>query len=50
MQAFNGLDLNMGSLYRLSNARTRSISPENWSGEPGRGGMASEGTGAEGGA
>ncbi len=47
MGAFNGLDLNMGNLYRLSNARTRSISPENRSGEAGRGGMASEGTGAE---
>ena len=47
MGEYNGLDLNMGNLYRLSNARTRSISPENWSGEAGRGGMASEGTGAE---
>ena len=30
----------------LSEARTRSISPENFSGEPGQGGMATEGTGA----
>mgnify|MGYP000258403566 FL=1 len=25
-QNFNGLDMNMGNLYRLSNAKTRSIS------------------------
>ena len=25
---FNGLDMNMGNLSRLSNAQTRSISPE----------------------
>ena len=24
-QNFNGLDMNMGNLYRLSNAKTRSI-------------------------
>ena len=29
----------MASLYRASNARTRSISPENPTGEPGKGGM-----------
>ena len=32
-QNFNGLDMNMGNLYRLSNAKTRSISPENFTGE-----------------
>ncbi|MGV8093186.1 MAG: glycoside hydrolase family 172 protein [Mangrovibacterium sp.] len=37
---FNGLDMNMGNLYRLSNAKTRSISPENFTGEKGKGGMA----------
>ncbi len=37
---FNGLDMNMGNLYRLSNAQTRSISPENFTGEKGKGGMA----------
>lgn len=37
---FNGLDMNMGNLYRMSNAQTRSISPENFSGEKGKGGMA----------
>lgn len=38
--SFNGLDMNMGNLYKLSNAKTRSISPENFTGEPGKGGMA----------
>ncbi len=37
---FNGLENNMGSIYRLSNAQTRSISPENFTGEKGKGGMA----------
>jgi hypothetical protein len=46
MTAFNGLDLNLGNLYRLSQAKTRSISPENYTGEKGQGGMATEGTGA----
>lgn len=36
---FNGLEMNMGNLSRLSNAKTRSISPENLTGEPGKGGM-----------
>jgi hypothetical protein len=43
---FNGLGLNMGNLWRLSQAQTRSISPENFTGEKGKGGMATEGTGA----
>ncbi len=38
---FNGLEMNMGNLYRLSDAKTRSISPENITGEKGKGGMAS---------
>jgi hypothetical protein len=37
---FNGLNMNMGNLYRLSDAKTRSISPENRTGEPGKGGRA----------
>lgn len=37
---FNGLDMNMGNLHRLSDAETRSISPENFTGEKGKGGMA----------
>lgn len=39
-QTWNGLDVNMNNLYRLSNAKTRSISPENFTGEKGKGGMA----------
>ncbi|MEO6916284.1 MAG: glycoside hydrolase family 172 protein [Chitinophagaceae bacterium] len=35
---FNGLDMNLGNLYRLSPAKSRSISPENLTGEPGKGG------------
>src|SRR5215213_1729940 len=37
---FNGLDMNMGNLSRLSDAKTRSISPENFTGAKGSGGMA----------
>jgi hypothetical protein len=43
--AFNGLHMDLGNLSRLSNAKTRSISPENLTGEKGKGGMATEGTG-----
>jgi len=45
--SYNGLYPNMGNLPRLSHAKTRSISPENLTGEKGKGGMATEGTGAE---
>jgi hypothetical protein len=44
-QPFNGLNMNMGNLSRLSKAKTRSISPENFTGEKGKGGMAITGTG-----
>ncbi len=44
--AFDGLGMNMGNLCRLSAAKTRSISPENFTGEKGAAGMATEGTGA----
>jgi hypothetical protein len=37
---FRGLEVNLSNLYRLSGARSRSISPENFTGEKGRGGMA----------
>ncbi len=37
---FNGLDVNMSNLYRMSDAKTRSISPENFTGEKGKAGMA----------
>jgi hypothetical protein len=40
---FNGLGMHLGNLSRLSAARTRSISPENFTGEKGKGGMATEG-------
>ena len=46
MKEFNGLGMTMGNLATLSKAQTRSISPENFSGAPGQGGMALEGTGA----
>ena len=43
---YNGLDNSMGNLYRLSNAKSRSISPENYTGEKGKGGMADPKDGA----
>ena len=46
MGEFNWLGLGLGALSRLSAAQTRSISAENPTGEPGQGGMATEGTGA----
>lgn len=45
MATFNGLGMNLGNLSRISTAQTRSISPENFTGEKGKGGMATEGTG-----
>ena len=45
-QKFNGIETNLGNLFRLSDAKSRSISPENFSGEKGKGGMATEGTGS----
>jgi hypothetical protein len=44
--AFNGLGMNMGNLSRLSQAKSRSISPENFSGARAGGGRATEGTGS----
>ena len=43
---FNGLGVGLHNLFRLSDAESRSISPENFSGARGQGGMATEGTGA----
>jgi hypothetical protein len=43
---FNGLGMGLGNISRLSRAKTRSISPESFTGEKGRSGMATEGTGA----
>ena len=45
-QKFNGIESGMSNLYRLSDAKSRSISPENFTGEKGKGGMATEGTGS----
>ena len=45
-QKFNGIDANMGNIFRLSDAKSRSISPENFNGEKGKGGMATTGTGS----
>jgi hypothetical protein len=42
-QKFDGLGVGLDNLYRLSNAKTRSISAENFTGEKGKGGMAKEG-------
>jgi hypothetical protein len=42
---FNGLDQNLGSLYRMADAESRSLSPENFTGEKGKAGMATNGTG-----
>jgi len=42
---FNGLGTDLGNLPRLSHAQSRSISPENFTGEKGKAGMATEGTG-----
>ncbi|HPB32477.1 MAG TPA: DUF2961 domain-containing protein [Candidatus Sumerlaeota bacterium] len=46
MAQFNGLGLSMGILPWLSHARTRSISAENFKGEKGKGGMATDGPAA----
>ncbi|HWD91966.1 MAG TPA: glycoside hydrolase family 172 protein [Verrucomicrobiae bacterium] len=40
---FDGLNLNLGNLYRVSDAQTRSISPENFTGEKGKAGMSTDG-------
>lgn len=39
-EEFNGIDTNLGNLHELSGAKSRSISPENFTGEKGKGGMA----------
>jgi hypothetical protein len=41
---FNGLGMSLGNLSRLSPAKTRSISPENFTGEKGKGGMSTDGS------
>ncbi len=42
-EPFNGLNMNLGSLAQLSKAKSRSISPENFTGEKGKGGMSIDG-------
>ncbi len=46
MNTCNGLSMSMATLSRISHAKSRSISPENFTGAPGKGGSASTGTGA----
>ena len=43
---FNGLDVNINNMFMTSDAKSRSISPENFTGEKGKGGAATTGTGA----
>ena len=43
---FSGLGMHLGNLSRLSNALSRSISPENFTGEKGKGGMSVDGPAA----
>jgi hypothetical protein len=45
-ETFNGLGTNLGNLFRLSPAKSRSISPENFTGAKGEAGMATKGTGS----
>ena len=42
---YNGIESNMSNIFRMSDAKSRSISPENFTGEKGKGGMATTGTG-----
>jgi hypothetical protein len=42
-KGFNGLGMGLGSLSRLSKAQTRSISPENFTGEKGKAAMSTDG-------
>src|SRR5579863_3875596 len=46
-QPFNGIEANLDNIFRLSNAKSRSISPENLNGAPGEGGNATTGPGAK---
>jgi hypothetical protein len=41
---FDGLGMGLSALSRLSSALSRSICPENFTGEPGKGGMSTDGT------
>ncbi len=45
-QNYNGVDSHLGNLFLLSNAQSRSISPENFNGAKGAAGKAETGTGS----
>ncbi len=45
--AYNGLESSLANLYRLSNAKTFSIGPENPTGEKGKGGATAQGTASQ---
>jgi hypothetical protein len=45
-QPYNGVDAHLGNLFLLSNAQSRSISPENFNGAKGAAGKATTGTGS----
>ncbi|HXB33973.1 MAG TPA: hypothetical protein VNV35_11145, partial [Puia sp.] len=45
-QPYNGADSHLGNLFMLSNAQSRSISPENFNGGKGAAGKAETGTGS----
>jgi len=46
MAQFSGFGMNLGTLPRLSKAKSRSISPENFTGEKGKAGMSTDGAAA----
>jgi hypothetical protein len=46
VSSFEGVNMTLGNLSQLSNSKTRSISPENFTGEKGKGGMSKLGEGA----
>lgn len=45
--SYDGLGSSLSQIYRLSDAKTYSIGPENLTGEKGKGGMAVQGTGSK---
>ncbi|MGM7723048.1 glycoside hydrolase family 172 protein [Metabacillus sp. Hm71] len=47
METFNGLGMGLHNISLLSSAKSRSISAENFTGEKGKGGLATKGTGKE---
>jgi hypothetical protein len=47
VETFNGLGLDLGNIWRLSNSKTRSISPENFTGGKGQGARAETGSASD---